>query len=124
MADSTSTMRGVKGQTKQIVISVKGGGVTVAHVRDLRGVIERENAEIGVLISMRDSTKPMRTEAVDAGSYTHEWSGEKYPRIQLLTIADLLAGTTIGYPKYLGNVTFKPAKRAKPKPAKTLTLPE
>ena len=39
------------GPTKQIVFSVKAGGVTVSQVRDLRGVLERETAEIGVLLS-------------------------------------------------------------------------
>lgn len=47
---------GVKGKTKQIVISVKSGHTTVSHIRDLRGVIEREKAEIGVLITLQEPT--------------------------------------------------------------------
>jgi hypothetical protein len=38
--------------TKQIIFSVKAGGTRVPHVRDLRGVIEREKVQMGVLISM------------------------------------------------------------------------
>jgi len=50
--------RGTKAKTKQIIISVKSGeNVTVSQLRDLRGVIDREDAEIGVLISM---AKPPR----------------------------------------------------------------
>jgi hypothetical protein len=47
------------GKTKQIIFSVKAGHVQSAYVRDLRGVIEREEAQIGVLISMEAPTKPM-----------------------------------------------------------------
>src|SRR5262245_58459501 len=43
-----------RGQTKQIIFSVKAGHVTVSHLRDLRGVIEREKAQIGVLITMEE----------------------------------------------------------------------
>ena len=55
------------GKSRQVVFSVKGGGVGVDQVRDLRGVVEREKAEIGVLISLHDPTQPMRREAADAG---------------------------------------------------------
>lgn len=48
------------GKTKQIILSVKAGHVQAAYVRDLRGVIEREKAEIGVLLSMEPPTKPMK----------------------------------------------------------------
>jgi hypothetical protein len=47
--------------------SVKAGHLLATHVRDLRGVIEREKAEIGVLISMQPPTKPMLKEAAEAG---------------------------------------------------------
>ncbi len=100
------------GGTKQIILSVKAGHTSVAHVRDLRGVVERENADIGVLISMQELTQPMRAEAASAGFYTSAWSGKQYPRIQVLTIADLLGGRGIDYPRYGGNVTYKRAPRA------------
>jgi NACHT-associated inactive restriction endonuclease len=58
------------GKTKQIIISVKAGHTTVSHLRDLRGVVEREKAQIGVLLSLQAPTKPMRTEAAAAGFYT------------------------------------------------------
>jgi hypothetical protein len=60
------------GKSKQIILSVKAGeNVNVAHVRDLRGVLDREKAEIGVLISMQAPTKPMLKEAADTGFYLH-----------------------------------------------------
>ena len=102
-----------KAKTKQIVISVKGGEkVTVSQLRDLRGVIDREDAEIGVLISMAKPTRDMRKEAASAGFYKSAWG--KHPRLQLLTIEELLGGKGIDYPpSEQVNVTLKRAPKAK-----------
>ena len=86
------------GSSRQIVFSVKGGhNIGVSEVRDLIGVLQREKAEIGVYISFEEPTKPMLREAAEAGFYTSPGSsgaeGGKFPRIQLLTIRDLLEGT-------------------------------
>ena len=101
-----------KGKTKQVIISVKAGeAVNVAHVRDLAGVLGREEAEIGVLISMKEATRPMRTEAASAGFYSSPGWNTKHPRLQILTVADLLGGAGIDYPSRHGNVTFRKAPR-------------
>lgn len=108
--------------TKQIIISVKAGGVTVSQVRDLRGVIEREHAEIGVLLSFEEPTTPMRREAASAGFYTSPWG--QHPRLQLLTVAQLLAGVRIDYPPATQtNVTFARAQKAPGEQATTIPLP-
>jgi len=111
-----------RSKSKQIIISVKAGGTGAAHVRDLRGVIDREKAEIGVLISMQPPTEPMRREAADAGFYAAPFTNEKYPRLQLLTIADLLSGKGIDYPRHAANVTHRRAPRAQEQ-ATTAALP-
>ena len=112
---------GAKGATKKIILSVKAGKTSVAHLRDLRGVLDREGAQIGVLISMQTPTKPMRSEAADAGFYTSPWG--KHPCLQLLTVEDLLAGKGIDYPAVTGsNVTFKRAPREQKKVAEQLHL--
>jgi DNA modification methylase len=107
------------GKTKQIVLSVKSGHVNVAHVRDLRGVIEREKAEMGVLITLEDATKPMRSEAAAAGLYKSPWGN--HARIQILTIKELLEGKGIDYPHPV-NVTFKRAPKAETAVAEQLEL--
>jgi hypothetical protein len=66
------------GKTRQVLISVKSGKVSVADVRDLRGVIEREEAEIGLLISLREPTQPMRAEAAAAGFYRSGLRGRRH----------------------------------------------
>ena len=101
---------GRNGKTKQIIFSVKAGHVTVSQVRDLVGVITREKAQIGVFLSLNSPTAPMRREAASAGFYKSPWGN--HPRIQLLTIEDLLDGKTVDYPQ-AADVTFKRAKRIK-----------
>jgi len=58
-------------------------------------VVDREKADIGVLLSFETPTKPMKTEAASAGFYTSPWG--KHARLQLLTVAELLAGKVIDY---------------------------
>ncbi len=100
------------GSTKQIILSVKAGHVSVPHLRDLRGVLDREGAEIGVLLCMEEPTQPMRTEAASAGFYLSPW-GTKHPRLQILTIAEILGGKRIDYPAdRQTNVTFRRAPEA------------
>ncbi len=108
---------GPGGKTKQIILSVKAGKVQVQHLRDLRGVLDRENAQIGVLISLQAATKPMRTEAASAGFYVSDWG--KHPRLQLLTIADLFGGKGIDMPPQQAGTTFKRAPKAKDKPTES-----
>jgi site-specific DNA-methyltransferase (adenine-specific) len=98
------------GETKQIVFSVKAGGLKPEYVRELRGVVDREKAVIGVLISFEELTKPMRAEAASAGFYSSNWG--EHPRIQLRTVAELLDGKGIDYPPTRADVTFKKAPRA------------
>jgi len=101
------------GKFESVIISVKAGGVTVSQLRDLCHVVDREKASIGVFISMQDATEPMRMEAVTAGFYESQAWGKQYPKIQLLTVADLLAGKQIDMPPIRQvNATFKKAPKA------------
>jgi hypothetical protein len=111
------------GKSKQIILSVKAGeNVNVAHVRDLRGVLDREKADIGVLISMEGPSKPMVKEAAEAGSYKSPFTEERFPRIQILTVEQLINGEQIAYPRLL-DVTYKKAPRAREKEEVNIPLP-
>ncbi len=99
------------GATKSIIVSVKSGHVSVRDVRDLRGVIERDKAQLGALLTLEPPTDPMREEAASAGFYRPEYPlapDERYARIQILTVDDLLSGKNIEAPRFR-NVTFKQA---------------
>jgi DNA modification methylase len=108
---------------KQVILSVKAGHTSVPHVRDLRGVLDREKAEIGILITMQEPTQPMKTEAASAGFYQIEGFPEMYPRLQIRTIRELLEGKGIDMPSRHANVTFKKAPRAAANPGTILELP-
>ena len=99
------------GQFESVILSVKAGKTGSAHVRDLKGVLEREKAAIGVLISMQEPTSAMKMEAVTAGFYESAlWVRRKYPKMQLLTVAELLAGKKIEMPPISQvGATFKKA---------------
>ncbi|MDE3181490.1 MAG: restriction endonuclease [Acidobacteriota bacterium] len=119
------------GVWKKVIVQVKSGYVGANHVRDLKGVLEREKAAIGALITLREPTKPMLIEASAAGFYEPTESSEKflkvrvggskrYPRIQIRTIAELLDGRKLEYPA--GAVarveTFRKAERQSKNAAK------
>lgn len=87
---------GPGGSTKQMILSVKAGKLKAEHVRDLRGVVERESAQIGVLISLHPATRGMRAEAASAGTYESPWG--KHPRLQLVTVEELLSGHRLDTP--------------------------
>jgi site-specific DNA-methyltransferase (adenine-specific) len=107
-------------KTRQIIFSVKAGHINVSHVRDLRGVLDREKADMGVLISLEEPTGPMRKEATAAGFYASPWG--KHRRLQLVTIEDLLTGKGIDRPPIQTSVTFKRAPKAEPVPAERQQL--
>lgn len=90
------------GDTEQAVVSVKGGNTGPSHVRDLRGVIEREKAALGFFICIKQPTKAMLAEANEAGFYYSEAMNREVPRLQVLTVADLLADKGFLYPYQVG----------------------
>lgn len=105
---------GAGGKSKQIILSVKAGGTHVSHVRDLQGVVTREKAAIGVLLTMEPPTKAMRKEVASAGFYLSPWG--PHPVLQILTVEDLLNGKTINRPpEQHTDVTFKQAAKARGK---------
>ena len=102
---------------EQIIIQVKGGKTGVKDVRDLRGVLDREKAAIGILISLQPPTGPMETEAASAGFYEHKTNRQKYPRLQLRTVKELMEGKGIERPSTVAatDETFKKAPESKKK---------
>jgi hypothetical protein len=73
----------------------------------------REKAEIGVLIAMDHPTKQMQKEAAEAGFYHPPGLIDKHPRIQILSIEELLAGKKIDYPRFAADATFKKTPKAR-----------
>ncbi len=100
------------GRAKRIVVQVKSGRVTRADVATLKGDVEREGAAIGLFVTLAEPTEPMWREAEAAGFYEPEhFPGQRYPRIQLLTIEALLSGKHAEYPRMAPPATFRRAPR-------------
>ena len=107
-----------KDKPQKVLIQVKSGKVKSSDVRDLHGTIDREKAAIGVFITLEPASSQMITEAAEAGFYqSFAGSAVKYPRIQILTVEQLLHGTEIKMPPRL-HQNFKQAPRGIEKPKK------
>ena len=100
------------GRAKRIIVQVKSGHVNRGMIATLKGDMEREKAEIGVFITLQSPTEPMRQEALSAGIYTPEhFPNQQHPRVQILTIDELLDGAVVAYPQGGPPATFRQAPR-------------
>ena len=111
------------GRPKRIVVQVKSGHVNRGMIATLKGDMEREKAEIGLFITLAEPTRPMLNEAAAAGFYEPEhYPGQQYPRLQILTIAQLLAGQPAEYPRMGLQTTFRQAPRRRRAAGRQTTL--
>ena len=100
----TSNDKGVDGRIhfeitdgyRNMVLSVKGGSLQPAHIRELRGVLERESSIMAGFICLSNPTRGMIREAASAGQW--EYEGKHYDRIQIRTIQQLLDGIGFNTP--------------------------
>jgi len=100
-----------KGSPQRALVQVKSGHIKSGDIRDLHGTVDRENAALGVFITLEPPTKDMEKEALSAGYYTSELWQKDYPKIQILTIEQLLNGEQVQMPPSHG--TFKKAEKVK-----------
>ena len=100
-----------KAKARKVIVQVKSGKVGAKDIHELRGVIEREGAAIGVFITLENPTQPMTKEALTAGYYESPLWQKPYRKLQILTIGDLLGGALVDMPSPHG--TFKQAERHK-----------
>jgi DNA modification methylase len=104
------------GESKRIVVQVKSGNVGAPQIREFQRVVDREKAVIGAFITLQPPTSKMIEEIYTGTSEDYYISGaygpqHKFPKIQILTIKDLLSGDKkLEYPK-LALETFKQAER-------------
>jgi hypothetical protein len=79
--------------TGRVIISVKGGtNVEPADVRDLGGTVQAQKAQMGIFLMRGEPTAGIREAASHAGTYTWPLNGQVYPKIQVLTVAQLVNG--------------------------------
>lgn len=91
-----------------VMLSVKSGKAGAGVVRDLRGVVEREGAAGGILLTLEEPTRPMLEEARQAGQFKGEFA--TFDRLQIVTVQQILDGARMRLP-----LLAKVAKRARSK---------
>jgi len=106
-----------KAKPQVILFSVKGGNLKLDDVRALDSVVKTQDGAIGVLLSIEEPTPKMKEWVATCSFYTSAFNQQKFPRIQLRAIEQLMAGVAIERPS--GNVavdeTFRKAPKAKSK---------
>ena len=90
--DGKITFTDSGGQIKTVIVSVKSGGVNRGMVSDLVGVVQREGAAMGLFVTLEPPSGPMKEEAAKAGEFYSEIADRSYPKIQIVTIKELLDG--------------------------------
>ena len=88
------------GKAKTTLVQVKSGHVQRNVIATLKGDMEREKAELGLLVTLEPPTRPMLQEAMSAGVYVPErFPDRQFQRVQIATIEDLLNGAGPDLPR-------------------------
>ena len=96
-----------------VIIEVKSGNVNVKNVREFLHVIETEKAAMGVFVCFEEQvTTPMQKEEKLSGWYNEKMFGQRYKRLQIITIEDLMNNKAVDMPQSTKG-TFKSAQRTK-----------
>ena len=95
----------------KVVVQVKGGHVSSPQMRDLKGVVEREKAALGLFISLEEPTRDMRTEVASGGLFHSDLWDRDYPKIQIRTVAEMLEGNDFELPPR--PAAYQPAQRVR-----------
>ncbi len=99
------------GKFKKLIVQVKSGHVSSRDIRDLKGAMAREQAEIAVFITLEEPTAPMKKEAHSAGFYESKFlPGRLFPKMQILAAKDLFDGKMPQYPQLAVESGFKRAQ--------------
>jgi hypothetical protein len=103
----------------RVLVSVKGGGtVPPGDARDLLGTVDGQGAEMGLLIVFEKPKKGLLEVAATSGNYIWPVNHAPYPKLQIMTVTELLDGKRPHTPTPL-----LPYIKAKGQAVPTLELP-
>jgi site-specific DNA-methyltransferase (adenine-specific) len=108
---------GPEGHFEKVVVQVKSGHVGVKDIRELRDVVNRQKAAMGVFLTLEEPTGEMMKEVKATDPYVSSRWRHEYPKIQILTVEQLLRGKRPDMP-----TTVNPFQEA-PRVEKTLRIP-
>jgi site-specific DNA-methyltransferase (adenine-specific) len=81
-----------EGHFEKIVVQVKSGHVGVKEIRELRDVVERQKVAMGIFLTLEEPTSDMIKEVKTTDPYVSPLWQHDYPKLQILTIDQLLHG--------------------------------
>lgn len=104
---------GRAGKVKCVLVMAKEQPPTATDVHALDDAIRQADAEMGAIVSAKPSKPEAKAAVGKAGVYESPLCGEAFPRIQLLTVVDLLQGNGLNYPGVRQNVTGETSTSAR-----------
>lgn len=108
------------GNYARVIFQVKSGKVSSRDIRDLYGTMNREDARLGVFITLKDPTSAMTKEANQYGLYKSKITSEFYPTLQIVSIKEILEGERLNMPMTLE--VFRSMEKLGNQPQKQLSL--
>jgi DNA modification methylase len=88
-------------ENKKALFSVKSNEkLTPAVVRELFGTVEREKAACGILLTLYPMSNLVK-ESKQYGFYHNQFTGHDYPKIQVVSVAEMLQGNLLELPNVM-----------------------
>ena len=102
------------------LVQVKSGHVKSDMITALKGAMERDKAKYGIFITLEEPTQPMVKEALEKGFETELLTKEKIPRVEIITIKELLEGKMPKLQQVYNriNISYQKAEKDKTKEEK------
>lgn len=98
--------------TEKAIVSVKGGDhVGVQMIRDLHSAMIQQKATAAVFVTKALPTSAMDKEAAAVGRFHAEATGKSYPKLQIITLAELFQGKRPDLPYVDPTAAFRRAAR-------------
>ncbi len=88
--DGIAYFRSEKDDPEKIILQVKSGKVSSRDIRDLQGTMTRENAVLGIFITLEKPTRDMIKEAKEAGIYRSQYMSNPVDKIRIVTIQEII----------------------------------
>jgi len=86
-------------ENSKVLFSVKSNEkLTPAVVRELFGTVERDKAACGILLTLHPMPNLVK-DAKQYGNYQNNFTGNLYPKIQIICVQEILDGKLIDLPK-------------------------
>jgi DNA modification methylase len=88
--DGIAYFRSEKDDPEKIILQVKSGKVSSRDIRDLQGTMTRENATLGIFITLQKPTKDMIRETKEAGIYKNQFMSAPIDKIRIVTVQEII----------------------------------